>query len=258
MSDLINEIQDHICLLTLNRVSKHNAFDDQLLIEMQQQFEQAINNPKVRVIVLKANGTHFSAGADLAWMQRMAQFSEEENIKDAQVLANLMYTINQSPKPTIAMIQGSAFGGGAGLAAACDIAIAATNARFCFSEVKLGIIPAVISPYVVKAIGERSAKALFMSAEAFDASRAMALHLVHHCVPLEDLLEFTLNYARQLSNCAPEAVRAAKKLTEYVVNKPIDKELGYYTAKLIAQKRVSAEGQKGLNAFLNKETPNWN
>lgn len=257
MTDLLNEIQDRLCLLTLNRASKNNAFDDQLLVEMQHQYDQAINNPKVRVIILKANGKHFSAGADLTWMQRMAQFTEEENLKDAQVLANLMYTINQSPKPTIAMIQGSAFGGGVGLAAASDIAIAAKSARFCFSEVKLGLIPAVISPYVVKAIGERSAKALFMSAEIFDAARALALNLVQHCVDEEHLLEFTLNYAHQISNNAPESVQASKKLAQYVANKSIDEELGYYTATLIAQKRISVEGQKGLSAFLNKETPNW-
>lgn len=258
MSDLIYEIQDHVCFITLNRESKHNAFDDKLLAEMQSQFNQAIHNPQVRVIVLKANGKHFSAGADLTWMQRMAHFSEAENVKDALVLARLMFTINQCPKPTIAMIQGCAYGGGAGLAAACDIVIASTTARFCFSEVKLGIIPAVISPYVVKAIGERSAKVLFMSAEVFDAQRAMALNLVHHCEPEDSLLEYTLNYARQISNNAPESVIASKKLAAYVTNKTIDDNLGYYTATLIAQKRVSTEGQKGLNAFLNKETPNWN
>lgn len=258
MSDLIYEIQDHVALLTLNRESKYNAFDDKLLIDMQGRFDEAINDKKVRVIILKANGKHFSAGADLAWMQRMAHFTEEENLKDAMVLARLMFTINQCSKPTIAMIQGCAYGGGAGLAAACDIAIASTNARFCFSEVKLGIIPAVISPYVVKAIGERTAKVLFMSAEVFDAQRAMALNLVHHCEPEEHLLEYTLNYARQISSLAPESVKASKKLAEYVANKTIDDALGYYTAQLIAKKRVSDEGQKGLNAFLNKETPNWN
>ena len=186
--------------------------------------------------MLKANGKHFSAGADLAWMQQMAQFSEEENLEDAMVLAKLMYTLNQSPKPTIAMVQGAAFGGGAGLVAACDIAIAATTARFCFSEVKLGLIPAVISPYVVKAIGERDAKALFMSAEIFDAAKALALNLVQHCCPEEHLLEFTLNYAQQISNNAPKQCAPAKKLAAHVADKTIDEELVYYTASLIAQK----------------------
>lgn len=258
MSDLLYETQDHLGLLTLNRVEKHNAFDNHLLSEMQNQLDAAITDSQVRVIVLKANGKHFSAGADLAWMQDMARYSEAENIKDAMVLGKLMYTLNQSPKPTLAMVHGSAFGGGAGLAAACDITLASTSARFCFSEVKLGLIPAVISPYVVKAIGERNAKALFMSAELFDAAKALSLNLIQHCVPEENLLEFTLNYAKQISNNAPEAVRASKILAAHVANKKIDEELVYYTASLIAQKRVSTEGQQGLNAFLNKEKPNWN
>lgn len=258
MSDLIFEIQDNLCLLTLNRVEKHNAFDNNLLSLMQTRLDAAIADPKVRVIVLKANGKHFSAGADLGWMQDMARFSEAENLQDAMVLGNLMYTLNQSPKPTLAMVHGSAFGGGAGLATACDITIAATSARFCFSEVKLGLIPAVISPYVVKAIGERSAKALFMSAEIFDAPKALDLKLVHHSVSEDNLLGFTLDFAQKISANAPEAVKAAKKLAADVANKQIDKELVYYTASLIAQKRVSPEGQQGLNAFLNKETPHWN
>lgn len=258
MSDLVYEIENHLGLLTLNRVSKSNAFDNHLLAQMQTCLDKAIADPQVRVIILKANGKHFSAGADLGWMQEMAGFSEAENLKDALVLGKLMHTLNQSPKPTLAMVHGSAFGGGAGLAAACDICIASSSARFCFSEVKLGLIPAVISPYVVKAIGERSAKALFMSAEIFAAPKALALNLVQHCVPEENLEEFTRNYATQISNNAPEAVQAAKKLAAYVADKPIDTELVQYTASLIAKKRVSIEGQKGLNAFLNKETPNWN
>ncbi|MGL5743078.1 MAG: enoyl-CoA hydratase-related protein [Legionella sp.] len=257
MSDLLYEIHDRLCLLTLNRVNKHNAFDNHLLAEMQNCINTALHDTAVRVIVLKANGKHFSAGADLAWMQDMARFNEEENLKDALILGKLMYTLNKSQKPTLAMVHGSAFGGGAGLAAACDITIAAQSARFCFSEVKLGLLPAVISPYVVQAIGERNAKALFMSAEVFDAAKAFALNLIQHCVPEDNLLEFTLNYATQISSNAPEAVKASKKLAHYVADKIIDEELVHYTASLIAQKRVSAEGQHGLNAFLKKETPNW-
>ena len=258
MSDLLAETQDFICILTINRVSKHNAFDNQLLAEMHAQLQTAIKNTKVRTIVLKANGKHFSAGADLAWMQSMAGLSEDENVKDTMILGNLMYELHQCPKPTIAMVQGSAFGGGAGLAAACDIVIAADSARFCFSEVKLGLIPAVISPYVVKALGERIAKMLFMSAEVFNASRALAYNLVQHVVAEEDLHAFTLNYANQIGSNAPEAVLISKQLASYVADKKIDEELVYYTASLIAQKRVSAEGQSGLKAFLNKEQPNWN
>lgn len=258
MDNLLIDIQDSLFVITFNRVNKQNAFDDHFLGELLQHLNQAINNAKIRVIILKANGQHFSAGADLSWMHRMAQYSEAENMKDAMVLAHVMSTLNQSPKPTIAMVHGAAFGGGAGIAAACDIAIASTTARFCFSEVKLGLIPAVISPYVVKAIGERSANALFMSGEPFDATRALALHLIHQVVPEQELLSFTLNYAQQISRNAPLAVKEAKELVQQVVNKPIDEALIRYTAKRIAQKRVSAEGQQGLRAFLNKQQPHWN
>lgn len=258
MSDLLSELQDRIFAITLNRVNKHNAFDDHLLAALQQTLDEAIANAQVRVIILKANGKHFSAGADLGWMQRMAEFSEEENLNDALVLARVMYTLNQSPKPTIAMVQGAAFGGGAGLAAACDLAIASTAARFCFSEVKLGLIPAVISPYVVKAIGERATKHLFMTAETFDGEEAKRLQLVQHCVPEEELWPFTFNYAEQIAKLAPQAVSACKSLVDHVSGKAIDEAIMLRTAALIAKKRVSAEGQQGLHAFLNKEMPNWN
>lgn len=257
MSDLLSEIQDNICLLTINRANKRNAFDNHLLAEMSTQLEKANANPHIRVIILKGNGEHFSAGADLNWMKSMADFNEQENFKDALVLGHLMYNLYHSPKPTLAMVQGSAFGGGAGLAATCSIAIAATSARFCFSEVKLGLIPAVISPYVVKAIGERAAQMLFMSGEVFDASRALSLNLVQHCVADDQLFEFTFKYATQISNNAPDAVKQSLQLARYVANKPINEELMHYTASLIAQKRTSAEGQQGLNAFLNKTTPQW-
>lgn len=258
MSDLYTEIQDAIALITINRISKQNAFDNHLLSEMHKQLDDAIKNTKVRVIILKANGTNFCAGADLAWMQSMIALNEEENLRDSMILGNLMYSWYHSPKPTIAMIQGSAFGGGAGLAAACDIAIAADTARFCFSEVKLGLIPAVISPYVVKAMGERNAQMLFMSGELFDAQRALALNLVQHCVKEEELMNFTLHYAQQISNNAPQAVVMSKKLVRDVSERTINSDLVQYTASLIAQKRISAEGQKGLHAFLNKKIQNWN
>lgn len=259
MNDLLlTEFQHQIFILTLNRIDKHNAFDDNLLAALQHKLDEAISNPDVRIIILKANGKHFSAGADLSWMQRMAQFTEEENLRDAMVLARVMYTLNSSPKPTLAVVQGAAFGGGAGLAAACDITIAATTARFCFSEVKLGLIPAVISPYVIKAIGERAAKRLFMTAETFDAEQAKQLGLVHYTIAENELEEFSLNLAEQMTKLAPLAVRDCKNLVDTVANQTINEELLHYTATLIAKKRVSAEGQQGLHAFLNKETPHWN
>jgi methylglutaconyl-CoA hydratase len=252
MSDVLSEIQGSILLITLNRVEKHNAFDDILLTDLLNILKQAEDNDQLRAIVLKANGRHFSAGADLAWMQRMAAFSEEENISDAQILADLMSTLYHSKKPTIAMVHGASMGGGVGLVAACDIAIAADTAQFCFSEVKLGLIPAVISPYVIKAIGERAALELFMSAEVFDAKRAQALHLVQHVVSEQELLSYTLHYAEQIAQWPPQTVVAIKSLVEQVASKPIDKELELLTAKLIAKQRASSEGQQGLRAFLNR------
>ena len=182
----------------------------------------------------------------------MATFSEAENLADAKVLARLMSSLYHSHKPTIAMVQGAAMGGGAGLVAACDMAIASCSARFCFSEVKLGLIPAVISPYVIKAIGERAAASLFMSAETFDAKRALELQLVQHCVAEEELLSYTLHYAQQIAEHPSNAVRATKSLVRQVAAMPMNDELQHLTASLIAKQRVSTEGQHGLQAFLNK------
>lgn len=257
MNDLLSEIQDNVFIITLNRINKHNAFDDTLLQTLQNRLDEAINNSQVRAIMLRANGKHFSAGADLAWMQRMARFSEEENLADAMVLAKVMQTLNQCPKPTIAVVQGSAIGGGAGLVAACDIAIAATTARFCFSEVKLGLIPAVISPYVIKAIGERAAKWLFISAEFFDAQQAKQLQLVQHLTDESELWAFASDYAQKFSQLAPQAIADCKTLANNLYAEPITDHIIQKTATLIAKKRISTEGQHGLQAFLNKENPNW-
>jgi methylglutaconyl-CoA hydratase len=257
MTELLVETQEHVHLITLNRVDRHNAFDDKLLADLQKEWDKAIGDPAIRVIVLKANGRNFSAGADLAWMQRMVQSSESENLADAMILARLMYTIHHCPKPSITMVQGAAYGGGAGLVAACDMAIAADTARFCFSEVKSGLIPAVISPYVIRAIGERAATWLFTSAETIDAKRALELQLVQHCIPEDGLLKYTLQYAHQITQWAPGAVRAAKALVRQVASQPVNETLQHLTATLIAKQRVSDEGQRGLQAFLRKETPKW-
>lgn len=252
MSDLLTEIQGPLYLLTLNRVSKHNAFDEHLLSAMQTRLNQAIENPEIKVILLNANGKHFCAGADLNWMQKMVDYSMEDNVQDAMVLANLLSTLYHCPKPTIAVVQGCAYGGGAGLVAACDIAIAATSARFCFSEIKLGLIPAVISPYVIKAIGERQAKRLFLSAQVFEAPHALNLNLVHHVIAEESLMDHALHYAKQISQYSAQALSKCKHLIENVANKPLDDQLTLYTATAIAQQRISIEGQNGLKAFLTK------
>ena len=257
MSDILSEVQNHIQLITFNRVEKHNAFDDSLLAHLQLLIDDAQKNPKIRVIILKSHGKHFSAGADAAWMQRMVTFDEQKNHEDALVLAQAMHTLYESTKPIIAMPHGAAFGGGAGIVAACDIAIAADDARFCFSEVRLGLVPAVISPYVIKAIGERTASALFMSAEVFSAKRAYELKLVHQCVAKDQLLAHTLQYAENIAALAPKAVPECKELTRRVSGKAIDADLQDMTASIIAKRRISSEGQKGLKAFLDKKTPNW-
>lgn len=257
MTFLLTKLQDHVQFITFNRINKHNAFNEDFLQQLQSTLDDALANPMVRVIVLNALGANFSAGADIDWMQRMVNFSYDDNVADACVLARVMYTLHQSPKPTIAMVQGHAFGGGAGIVAACDIAIAADTAQFCFSEVKLGLIPAVISPYVIKAIGEKAATWLFMSAEMIDAKRAYELQLIQHLVPFETLLNYTHDYAHRLASLAPSAVRASKALVRQVVQQPINEALQQLTATLIAKQRTSVEGQIGLNAFLNKETPTW-
>jgi methylglutaconyl-CoA hydratase len=185
-------------------------------------------------------------------MQRMAEFSEEENFEDAKILARVMHTLYHLKKPTIAMVQGAAIGGGAGLVAACDVSIAAQSATFCFSEVKLGLIPAVISPYVIKAIGERVASGLFMSAETFNAKRALELNLIQHTVPDDELLLYTRQYAQQMAALPISAVSAAKSLVRQVAHLPIDEKSQHLTASLIAKQRVSPEAQKGLKSFLNK------
>ncbi|MFA5959410.1 MAG: enoyl-CoA hydratase-related protein [Tatlockia sp.] len=257
MSDLVMELHNRVLHLRLNRVEKCNAFDDHLLLLLQQGLDEALANPAVRVILLKAAGKHFSAGADIAWMQRMVQLNEAENIEDAMVLARVLFTLQQSTKPTIAMVQGAAFGGGVGLIAACDMAVAAHSARFCFSEIKLGLIPAVISPYVVNAIGARATRHLFMTAEIFDAQTAKNLSLVQHCVADEALYDFTVEQAEKMAHLPPKALTACKRLVDEVANQPLDEKLLRYTATCIAKQRVSAEGQKGLQAFLNKESPDW-
>lgn len=254
---LLHQQQNHVLIITLNRANKHNAFNDVLLGQLQKLLDHAEENSDIRVIVIKAHGPHFSAGADLSWMQKMAQYSEDENLADAQILANVMYSIHRSSKPTIAMVQGAAIGGGAGLVAACDIAIASEEAFFAFTEVKLGLIPAVISPFVIQAIGPRAANWLFMSAEKIDARQALDLQLIQHCVPSSQLEPFTLDYAQKISEQAPLAVQACKSLVHQVSTHPINETLMQFTASLIAKKRVSREGQIGLHAFLNKEKPTW-
>lgn len=246
-----------VARVTLNRPSVHNAFDDALIAELTEIFEGLAKNDKVRAVVLASTGKSFSAGADLNWMKRMAGYSYEENLVDARGLGQMVRTLNDLPKPTIALVQGAAFGGGVGLVAACDIAIAAERAKFALTEVKLGIIPAVISPYVVEAIGPRWARRLFQTAERIDAAKACEIGLIHECVA-EDELEAALGrvLADLLAN-GPEAMAAAKDLVFAVAHKTADGGLVEETARRIAVQRATDEGREGISAFLEKREPSW-
>jgi methylglutaconyl-CoA hydratase len=211
-----------------------------------------------RVVILRSEGKHFSAGADLGWMRRMADNSRQENLDDSRELARLMNVLNHLSKPVIGLVQGAAFGGAVGLAACCDVVLATDKASFCLSEVKLGLIPAVISPYVVRAIGERQARRYFLSAEVFTAKQAQEYGLVHIvCDDVEAMDARCNEMLQQLAINGPEAMKAAKDLVFAVSHKPISADVIDDTAQRIADIRVGAEGQEGLGAFLNKRKANW-
>jgi len=243
--------------VTLNRPELHNAFDDALIANLTAELARLAADEKVRVVVLAAAGKSFSAGADLNWMRRMADYTRQENVADAMALAELLRTLAELPKPTIARVQGAAFGGGVGLVAACDIVLASTRASFCLSEVKLGLIPATISPYVIAAIGPRAARRYFISAERFDAGRALQLGLAHEVVPEEELDAALESLVERLLANGPEAMAAAKRLVADVAWRPVDETLLRETAERIADARASAEGKEGLAAFLEKRAPGW-
>lgn len=254
---LLLEINNHIATLTLNRPEIHNAFDDVLIVELITVLKNLESDKNVRVILLAANGKNFSAGADINWMKRMSNFSETENFNDAMQLARLMQTLNQLQKPTIALVQGAVFGGGVGLVACCDIALATPQASFCLSEVKIGLIPAAISPYVIAAIGERSARRYFLTAEKFDAQEALRLNLIHQIIDASELKSTALQISENLLANSPQAIVSAKNLISHVANNFLSEDLIQKTAKEIAKIRVSKEGQEGLNAFLEKRKPDF-
>jgi methylglutaconyl-CoA hydratase len=254
---LKTEIRDHVATVWLNRPDVHNAFDDALIAELTAELQRLDAAREAKVVVLAAEGKSFSAGADLNWMKRMAQYSEEENLRDARGLANLMRTLHGVTKPTIARVQGAAFGGGVGLVACCDIAVASKEALFCLSEVRLGMIPSVISPYVIAAMGQRAAQRYFLTAERFDADEAKRVGLVQGVVAPKDLDEAVAAMASHLLKGGPAALAAAKKLIADVSRHPIDDGLVEETAKRIAALRVSREGREGIAAFLEKRKPDW-
>lgn len=248
--DILIENKNHICYITLNRIKKSNAFDDQLLLSLKQAINIAIDDASIDLIVLNANGKYFSAGADLAWMQKMIHYNKQENIQDALILADTLETLYQCPKPTLAIVQGNAYGGGVGLIAACDIAIATDHATFSFSEVKLGLIPAVISPYVINAIGARLATWLFMTAETISAEQAKQYNLIHYCIAENKLGLFTENFIKSFFQLPKTAKQDAKALVRNVQPTIINTELKNWTAQCIAQKRISPEAQQYLKKFI--------
>lgn len=246
-----------VATLTLNRPEVHNAFDDAMIAELIAVLKDLANNDKVQMLVLTANGKNFSAGADLNWMRSMAQKDYNQNLADASELATLMHRLDKFPKPTIALVKGAAFGGALGLVACCDIAVAEENASFCLSEVRIGLIPAVISPYVMRAIGERESRRYFLTAERFMAPKAKQLGLLHEVVGDGELADSAETFITTLLQNSPAALTAAKSLIHNIYNRKISNNVIAHTEQAIAEIRVSAEGQEGLTAFLEKRKPAW-
>ncbi|QTL05327.1 enoyl-CoA hydratase/isomerase family protein [Aquabacter sp. L1I39] len=255
MSLLVSR-EDGVAVLTLNRPEVHNAFDDALIAALTAAYGEAGADPAVKAIVLRANGPSFCAGADLNWMRRMAAYSRDENLADAGALGELMRTIDTCPKPTLARVHGSAFAGAIGLIACSDIAVAVPEALFAVTEVRIGLIPAVISPYLVRAMGARQARRYFLTAERFSAETALALGLVHEVVPAEELDGAIARHLKALSAGSPAAQAATKDLVA-AVDRPLSAEVIVDTAARIADQRASADGREGLTAFLEKRKPQW-
>lgn len=248
-----------IAIVTLNRPEVHNAFNAELISELTDVFTMISDQPSIRMMILRGEGKSFSAGADLEWMKLAALNSREDNEADAGRLAEMLQTLYQMPQMTLALVQGAAMGGGAGLIAACDAAIAMSTATFRFSEVRLGLTPATISPFVIEAIGPRWARALFVTAESFDAAFAEKIGLVQYVAQTTDeMAALEEHLAKLVFAAAPGAVADSKKLVRDVAGRPIDKELGHKTARRIAARRSSPEGKEGVAAFLEKRRPDWN
>lgn len=255
---IIIKVEAAVGVITLNRPESHNAFDELLINEITTGLRELEADPKVRTVVLASTGRSFCAGADLNWMRRAAQYSAAENRRDAYRIAELLSTLNALPKPTVARVQGSAFGGGVGLIAACDIAVASRDAMFALTEVKLGIIPAIISPYVVAAIGERYSRRFMLSAERFSATEAHRIGLLHEIVAGEGQLDEAIGkIADSLVNNGPNALAECKALIRDVVNQANDETSIERTVERLSRVRSSPEGREGVSAFIEKRKPNW-
>ncbi|MBH1963867.1 MAG: enoyl-CoA hydratase/isomerase family protein [Comamonadaceae bacterium] len=256
-SAIRTSVQNQIATVVLSRPELRNAFNDEVIADLTHAFSSLGEDPQVRAIVLMAEGPAFCAGADLNWMRRMADYSQEENERDAEKLAFMMRTIYECPKPTIARVQGDVYAGGMGLVAACDVAVSVDTAHYCLSEVKLGLTPATISPYVIRAMGPRAAHRYFLTAERFDAQQALRLGFVHEVVPADQLNDVVSTWVNAFLAGSPNALKECKKLVQYVADRDITRLLIDHTVKAIAEIRSSDEGKEGVQSFLSKTKPGW-
>jgi methylglutaconyl-CoA hydratase len=250
-------VHQHVATVTLNRPEIRNAFNEIMIGELAGAFRALGAEPGIRVIVLAANGPAFCAGGDLNWMQKMAGFTRDENLADAAQLADMLHTLHSCPKPVVAKVQGDCYAGGMGLVAACDIVLTAETANFCLSEAKLGLIPATISPYVIRAMGESAARRYFLTAERFDAREAHRIGFVHEIVSADGLDAAVAGIVKALATNSPNAVKEAKRLVREVAGEPLTDALLADTAERIADIRSSDEGKEGVRAFLEKRKPGW-
>lgn len=255
---IVTEIDESVGILTLNKAERHNAFDATLVAEMMQALRDFELDPRVRAIVLSSTGRSFCAGADIQWMKQSASNSAQENLREAREMASLLSTLNGLSKPTIARVQGPAYGSGVGLIAACDIAVATYDAVFAFTEVKLGLIPATIAPFILAAIGERYGRRYMLTAERFSAAEAYRIGLIHEIVPGNDQLDEAIaEIVDSLLKNGPHAQAACKALIRSISGQPIDDTTLEETAQRITEVRSNPEGNEGLTAFMEKRKPNW-
>ncbi|AOS77501.1 MULTISPECIES: enoyl-CoA hydratase/isomerase family protein [Hydrogenophaga] len=259
MSDVIDVSRPsaHVARVWLNRPDVRNAFNDEVIAALTRTFESLSQDKDLRVVVLGAHGKAFCAGADLNWMKAMAGYSWDENRADAQRLADMLWTLDQCPVPVVGRVQGDCYAGGMGLAAICDVLVAVEGATFCLSEARLGLLPATISPYVIRAMGAQAARRYMVTAERFSAAQARALGLVHELTTPDTLDAKVDEIVTTLVNNGPAAARACKALVRDVAGQPLTAELRADTARRIADIRASDEGREGLASFLNKRSPTW-
>ncbi|HDP98550.1 MAG TPA: enoyl-CoA hydratase/isomerase family protein [bacterium] len=250
------KLQNHIITIWLNRPEVHNAFNKTMLNELVDILGWIKNSDDVRVVIFTGEGKSFSAGADLNWMQEIINYTYEENLQDSELISRVFYLIYTCPRPVIAAINGAAIGGGMGFVGASDIVIASEQAKFSLSEVRIGVVPSCISPYLFKKVGEGALKELFISGQRFDAEKALRINLINYVVKHDQLLDLAQEKARELLVCGPNAIAICKKL--FLEIPEMDLMTAYdYTAELIAKMRISEEAQEGMKAFLEKRKPKW-